>query len=339
MCNVSLFNQRIQGNFHDGKPDGQGILSRITIHLTSYCGEWERGSPVYVPHHLRLSPEQVQLDTQFGPQKNFALEAAGDASSVLDECTGAVYKTTENVLRNGFNLTVCVFTEKEKLLVEESGRNLVLWIGRRVSEAEKNEKFCFSSAISTDLLAKQEEMESPYILTPFGFPIRPVSYVKPTYRSEQKGNDESAESVDDAAIKNQECAGDGVPTECHTVFVCAQKTGRGFANWTGLSVDEQILQEREIALRNEDDECKEEVQKQPGGGEEEPVDSEQVPTKVVDIRFILGEFVIVVEDITSSYATTGIHTEEGVAMYLQKDPGRLPPLYVRLKSVEKRSDS
>ncbi|KAF6772002.1 hypothetical protein AHF37_09190 [Paragonimus kellicotti] len=133
--------QTYEGCFHAGKPHGHGTLIRAHRNSPFFVGSWEDGKPCSEAHFLTVcsnipSKEPISSkQAEFLPfgEADFSLEMPTTVHLSI-QATVLNYTIPQSQMIEGFALTLCVQSKTNTIFSEESNRQLLLWIGRRLSD-------------------------------------------------------------------------------------------------------------------------------------------------------------------------------------------------------------
>ncbi|TNN08241.1 MORN repeat-containing protein isoform 1 [Schistosoma japonicum] len=167
-----------EGEFKNGKPNGQGKLTRRSSLLPSYEGLWKDGLPCQLAHHMKLSIEAEKDHSK----NNTSYLVEYRNSPVMENnykfASFSVMEIPSNELETKCSIDICVYSDTNRILIEESNRPLALWVG----------KICKDNVQSQIPVDLQMSVETPFLLslkkkgnltmeTPFGFNIYPIGSV------------------------------------------------------------------------------------------------------------------------------------------------------------------
>ncbi|CAH8604329.1 unnamed protein product [Schistosoma mattheei] len=347
-----------EGEFKNGKPNGQGKLTRKANLLPDYEGLWEDGLPCQVANHMKLS---IELEK----------ENLGSNSSCLAEYRNSPIKEksyqfassskmeiVSNELEMKVNIDICIYNNTRRILIEESHRQLALWIGK-VCKDDMQRKFSVDLQISveTPLLLLLKEKGIYTMETPFGSYIYPVGSVK--LISNKTGIDEQNSPVhsiddnidhiitnfdlneEDKRNVNNQPSNSIIDNEnqqlLNEVFVYKQSTKRGFISY---SIIKSLINNQNI---NETIHIEEDVKTISMIDDHEYcIDLSKIEKSVHlfeeftnspclnQLQF--GEqFILVVEDITprNEEENEEFHVDT-IPDYILRTPERLSPLFIKL---------
>ncbi|CAH8867854.1 unnamed protein product [Trichobilharzia szidati] len=256
---------KYEGEFVNGKPNGHGKLTRQTILLPSYEGLWKDGRPCQTAQCMRLSIE-AEKDTSDKTHANL-LEYHNSPVKAEEEenyklATLSRMEISTDELKTNCSVDICVYSENRQILIEESNRQLALWVGKICKEKlQCRVPVKLQIPVSTPLLSSMERHGSYTIETPFGFSVCPVGSValiscvneekvdsedvlslssssKPTADTDNRVSDNLYLVDEEMKLKVKDIVpeGDTLVTEnqhlLNEIFVFRQATNRGFVSFS-----------------------------------------------------------------------------------------------------------
>ncbi|KAF5406402.1 hypothetical protein PHET_00087 [Paragonimus heterotremus] len=358
--------QTYEGCFHAGKPHGHGTLIRADRKAPFFVGLWEDGKPCNEAHFLTVCSNIPSKEPISSKQADFL--PFGDADFSLEMPTSALlsnqatvinYAIPQSQMIEGFDLTLCVQSKTNAIFSEESNRQLLLWIGRRLSD-EREDGVVINFHVNTPtspMLDFLSQTGTTAINSPMGYSIQPLGWSHMEPVSSDENQQECTDNVEAKKIDfedvGSEINSDGqtsivVPDlsvqsepiqqpQIKEVFYFLQVTGRGLAYWPKLSVDECLLQSYAVHSENTSiDVSSEDAPKVICTSETDCTNNTLVETKTIksvhssteaDTR---AEFVLVVEDVSPDPEDGVEFANQYLDQHILCSPKRLPTLFVCL---------
>ncbi|KAF7262603.1 hypothetical protein EG68_00109 [Paragonimus skrjabini miyazakii] len=359
--------QTYEGCFHAGKPHGHGTLIRAHRNAPFFVGLWEHGKPCSEAAYLTVCSNIPSKEPLSSKQAEFLPFGEADFSLKMpttvrlsNQATVLNYAIPQLQMIEGFALTLCVQSRTNTIFIEESNRQLLLWIGRRVSderEASVVIKFHVSTPTSP-ILDFLSQTGATTINSPMGYSIQPLGWSNVEPASSEENHQECTDNVEAKRIDfedvDSEINSDGqtsvvaqdisaqpelIPEpQIREVFYFPQVTGRGLAYWSKLSVDECLLQSYAVRVEdNSTDIISGNATKVICTNETDCTSNTMMETKAVksvhsgteaDTR--VTEFVLVVEDVSPDPEDGVEFTNEYIDQHTLRSPKRLPTLFICL---------
>ncbi|CAI2733602.1 unnamed protein product [Schistosoma spindalis] len=347
-----------EGEFKNGKPNGQGKLTRKANLLPNYEGLWKDGLPCQVANHMKLS---VELEKE-NLESNSSCLVEYRNSPVKEKnykfASSSKMEIVSNESEMKFNIDICIYNNARRILIEESHRQLALWIGK-VCKDNMQMKFSVDLQIpvETPLLLLLKEKGIYTMETPFGSYIYPVGSVKlisnKTVIDEQNSlvysTDDNIDHIitnlnlneEDKKNVNKQQNNSTIENEdqqlINEVFVYKQSTNRGFISYSIIkslinneNINEIIHIEEDvktISMIDDNEYC---------------IDLSQIEKSVhlfeeftnspcINQLQFSEQFILVVEDITprNEEKNEGFHVDT-IPDHVLRTPERLSPLFIKL---------
>lgn len=88
--------------------------------MPTYTGLWDAGLPVQIPYAMKIFSEKTGLALGRLESSDHESSTPGSSgrSKVPKPFTQTEYEISKAEMQNGFDLTVCIYTEAGKLLTE-----------------------------------------------------------------------------------------------------------------------------------------------------------------------------------------------------------------------------
>uniref|UniRef100_A0A3Q0KQ76 Phosphatidylinositol-4-phosphate 5-kinase related n=1 Tax=Schistosoma mansoni TaxID=6183 RepID=A0A3Q0KQ76_SCHMA len=347
-----------EGEFKNGKPNGQGKLTRKANLLPSYEGLWKDGLPCQVANHMNLS---VELEKEHLESNSSCLVEYRNSPIKERSYKFASSSKIEiglNLSEMEFNIDICVYNNNRRILIEESHRQLALWIGKvRKDNMQMKFPVDLQIPVETPLLLSLKEKGIFTMETPFGSYIYPVGSVKlissKTVTDEQNSlvhstddnvdhgitnlnlNEEDKRSVNDqwsnSSIENEN------QRLSNEVFIYKQSTNRGFISYSMIksfinneNTNDTIHIEEDVKSTSAID------------GVKYCIDLSQIEKLVLLFEEFTNtpclnqlqageQFILVVEDITprNEEENEEFHMDT-IPDHILRTPERLSPLFIKL---------
>ncbi|KAF8571619.1 hypothetical protein P879_04006, partial [Paragonimus westermani] len=358
--------QTYEGCFHAGKPHGHGTLMRAHRNAPFFVGLWEDGKPCSEASCLTVCSKIPSKEPISSKQAEFLPFREADSSSEMpttvclpNQATVLTYAVPHSQMIEGFALTLCVQSVTNTIFSEESNRQLLLWIARRVSD-EREAGFVVKFHVDTPtspLLDFLSQTGTTAINSPMGYLVQPLGWCHMEPASSVQDHEECTDNVEARRIDFEDVGSesnfDGQTVvdaqeismqpeiiqqpQIKEVFCFLQVTGRGLAYWANLSVDEYRLQS--YAARIED--ASSDVN---SGNATEVVCTNVTDYKsngMVDPKAVKSvhsgaetdtraEFVLVVEDVSPDPEDEVELANEYIGPNVLRSPKRLPTFFVCL---------
>nr|CAH8868614.1 unnamed protein product [Trichobilharzia regenti] len=171
---------KYEGEFVNGKPSGHGKLTRQTIlMMPSYEGLWKDGSPCQTAQYMRLSveAEKAMSDKNYSSLLEYQNSPVKEAENYKFATLSWMEISTDE-LKTNCSVDICVYTENRQILIEESNRQLALWVGKICKEKlQCRIPVKLQFPVSTPLLSSMERNNTYTVETPFGFSVFPIGSV------------------------------------------------------------------------------------------------------------------------------------------------------------------
>ncbi|CAH8562075.1 unnamed protein product [Schistosoma turkestanicum] len=350
---------KYEGEFKNGKPNGQGKLTRKTNLLPNYEGFWKDGLPCQAANHMKLS---IESDKQHSKTNSACLMEY--RNSPLDEknykfASFSKVEIASHELKTKCNIDVCIYSDSGKILIEgkhlfilKSNRQLALWIGKICKDnIQMRIPVDCQISVETPLLLSLKEKGIYTMQTPFGSRIYPVGSVTLISNKTVVDKDSSLvhSSTDDEdinhAVSNLTLNEEDNANQrlVNKIFVYKQFTNRGFTTYSIIkkssinndkNTNETIQTEHNIV---------DDLTSTPALDEDEySIDLSQIEKSVLSFEEYINssqlnplqldeQFILVVEDITpkNEEKDEEFHLDT-IPDHILKTPERLSPLFIKL---------
>ncbi|CAH8616450.1 unnamed protein product [Heterobilharzia americana] len=344
-----------EGEFSSGKPNGQGKLTHKTNLLPSYEGSWKNGLPCREANYLRLSVEAERDRLQYTPSYLVEYRNSPIKEETYKFATFSKMEISSDELKSKISVDICVYTESRQILIEESNRQLAVWVGKICKEnLQSRIPVELQVQVETPLLSSMKEKGIYVMETPFGFSLYPVGSVtlnsskneeviesSPIHleNADSSANDISLNLAAKLKVKNKN-NNDNVDNESrrlvNEVFVHTKLTSRGFISCSiakSLTSDGNLSDLSQPCLSKSTHEL---------SAMEDFIDLSFLEKSILlfeefinsprSNRGQLGDqLILVVEDITlQNSEDESIYELDAIPNYVFKAPRHLPPLFIKL---------
>ncbi|VDP69673.1 unnamed protein product [Echinostoma caproni] len=211
--------------------------------------------------------------------------------------TKVEYELPSSDLENGFELTICVHTETEKLLTEGNKRySRLVCIDFNVVPISDPVEADLEDALREDSSASLDQFTSE--------PVQQMEEI----RGQMNESITTPEAINGVDTERQQ----SIVLIKRTLRVHLEETGRGCAQWTNLTVHEETIPPvSETPVEEETDKVADNIPREP------------------------DEYVVVVEDVTPMEPCQLSSAEMPfISPEVLQSPSRLPPLFIRLIAVQ-----
>ncbi|KAK4475451.1 hypothetical protein MN116_000798 [Schistosoma mekongi] len=352
-----------EGEFKNGKPNGQGKLTRRSNLLPSYEGLWKDGLPCQLAHHMKLSNETEKDHSKI----NTSCLVEYRNSTVMENnykfASLSKMEISSNELETKCSIDICVYSDTNRILIEESNRLLALWVGKIYKDnVQLQIPVDLQMSTETPFLSSLRKKGNFTMETPFGFNIYPIGSItlisNKTILNEENSlihstNDNNEydsinhtlNEVDKLIVINEENNNsiENVTQQLvNRIFVYKQSTNRGFTSYfiiKSLMNNENLHEINQIEQKLDNDSKLKLIISE----NESIIDLLKIEKSIHLLekftqssnfnQFQLNEqFVLVVEDITPQNEQDGeeeFHVN-AIPDHILKTPERLPPLFIKL---------